>query len=113
MRIEIEGPQGILEEFRLYLQDQLLKEGFIQGPKIDSVETGLMIEYLRGDQIVSVEISSEVEGKSSRMHLEANKNIPSLSDIWDDSLITYGKQSVHRLLAYAQNKDKVKKGLGQ
>lgn len=113
MRIEIEGPQGILEEFRLYLQDQLLKEGFIQGPKIDSVETGLMIEYLRGDQIVSVEISSEVEGKSSKMQLEANKNLPALNDIWDDALISYGKQSLHRLWSYARNKDKVKKGLGQ
>lgn len=113
MQIEIEGPEFILEEFRLHLNDQLLKSGFVQGPKIDRVDSGLIIEYLRGGEIVTIEISSEREGENSKMHLDANKNIPALNDIWDDALVSYGKQSLHHLLSYARNKDKVKKSLGQ
>jgi hypothetical protein len=113
MQIEIEGPQGILEEFRLYLHDEFLKTGFVQGPKMDRIQTGLMIEYLKNGEIVSLEISSEREGKNSQMHLEANKQIPEIVEIWDEAVIRYAKQSLHRILQFAQNKEKVKKALGK
>jgi hypothetical protein len=113
MQIKIEGPEGILEEFRLYLHDEFLKRGFTQGPKMDRIESGLMIEYLKDGEIVSIEVSSKREGKDSQMVLEANKQNPETYEIWDEAVIRYAKQSLHRILTFGQNKEKVNKALGK
>jgi hypothetical protein len=111
MEIEITAPKEILEEFRFHLHDQLLAAGFTQGPKIDSVESGIIIEYLKGNQIVSLEIQSELEGKNSIMHVEANQEIPELKELWDQAVLSYGKVNMERLLEFALDKNKVRKEL--
>lgn len=111
MKIEISAAVEILQEFRLHFHDQLLGAGFIQGPKIDSVESGIIIEYLRGNQIISVEIQSGPEGKKCLMHMEANQEIPELKELWDEAVLSYGKVNIERLLEFALDKNKIRRGL--
>jgi hypothetical protein len=90
MPIEIRGPEHLLEELRLFLGDQFLKRGYEQGPKIGSMDSGGTVNFAKGEDIVTVHIKEEDEG--SLMYVESEKEIPELNDIWDDAIITYGKE---------------------
>jgi len=104
MPIEIRGPEHLLEELRLFLGDQFLKRGYEQGPKIGSMDSGGTVNFAKGEDIVTVHIKEEDEG--SLMYVESEKESPELNDIWDDAIITYGKEVLKRLRNYSINKGK-------
>jgi hypothetical protein len=110
MRIEIQGPQGLLEEFRLRLQDQLQKAGFSQGPKVTSMDRKV-IDYTKGDAILNIEISHESEGRQGHLIAECETPIPEFEEVWDAALVTYGKEILERVRSFAIDKDRVKKEL--
>jgi hypothetical protein len=106
MQIEVHGPESFLEEFRLNFHDQLEKNGYLKGPKVGQHET-----YMKGDFILSIEISEESEGRHCCFHVESEQNIPELRQIWDNALIEYAKQTIDRLEKTAQDPTSVKNAL--
>jgi hypothetical protein len=109
MPIEIRGSEHLLEELRLFLGDQFYKRGYEQGPKVGSIDSGETVNFAKGDDIVTVHIKEEDE--ESLMYVESEKEIPELTDIWDDAIITYGKEVLKRLRNYSINKDKFESGV--
>lgn len=107
MQIDVHAPEYFLEEFRLHLQDQFAKQGWTQGPKVGSIDRGHMTNFLKGESIVSLEISEESEGHDPTLHLESEVEIPELDEIWDRAIVVFGKELFSRLTSIARNKDKV------
>lgn len=108
MHIEIQGPQDILEGFKLSLHHELHKAGFSDGPKIISADRKV-IGYTKGDAILNIEISEESERGQSRLMVECESEIPGFQNIWDAALIAYGKEIVNRIQNFAIDKEKVKR----
>jgi hypothetical protein len=106
MQIEVQGPDSFLKEFRLNFHDQLQKSGYLKGPKVGQQET-----YLKGDVILSVEISEESEGRECCFHVESEQNISELPQIWDNALVEYAKQVIDRVEKNAQDQASVKNSL--
>lgn len=106
MQIEVHGSESFLEEFRLNFHDQLQKSGYLKGPKVGPHET-----YMKGDVILSVEISEESEGRECCLHVESEQDIIELPKMWDNALIEYAKQMIERVEKNAQNQASVKKTL--
>ena len=104
MQIEVHGPESFLEEFRLNFHDQLEKNGYLKGPKVGQHET-----YMKGDVILSVEISEESEGRECCLHVESEQNIHELSEMWDNALVEYAIQMIGRVEKIAQDPASVKK----
>jgi hypothetical protein len=106
MQIEVHGPECFLEEFRLNFHDQLEKNGYLKGPKVGQHET-----YMKGDLILSLEISEESEGRLCCFHVESEQNISELPEMWDKALVEYTKQAIDRVEKSAQDSTAVKKAL--
>lgn len=104
MQIEVHGPEPFLEELRLNLHDQLEKNGYLKGPKVGQHET-----YVKGDLILSLEISEESEGRPCCLHVESEQNIGELPTIWDNALVEYAKQAIDRVEKNAQDPVSMKK----
>lgn len=111
MQIDISGPERLLEDLRLYLGDLLEQKGYSKGPKLLSMGAGMMVDYLKDDIIVSIEISEEAEGQECRLHVECEQDIPGFDEIWDTALVNYGKDIIVRLRSYAKDKKKVEQEL--
>ena len=105
MPIEVRGSEHFLEELKLFLMDQFTKRGYMQGPKVSSRDSGVTVNFTKGDLIVTVHIKEEDE--SSLMYVEAEQEIPELADIWDEAIITYGKDLLTRLRGFSINKDRI------
>jgi hypothetical protein len=106
MQIEASGSESFIEEFRLHLHDQLEKNGFVKGPRFGQHET-----YMKRDQILSLEISEESEGRECTFHVESEQNINELPKMWDSALIEYGKELIKRVESFAQDPRFVKEAL--
>jgi hypothetical protein len=106
MQIEVHGPESFLEDLRLNLHDQLEKNGYLKGPKVGSHET-----YMKGDLILSLEITEESEGRHCCFHVESEQNISELPEMWDNALIEYAKQAIDRAEKNAQDPASVKAAL--
>ena len=106
MQIEVHGPDSFLQEFRLNFHDQLEKNGYLKGPKVGQHET-----YMKGDVILSIEISEESEGRECCLHVESEQSISELPKMWDNALVEYAKQLLDRLEKNAQDSTSVKKAL--
>jgi hypothetical protein len=106
MQIEVHGPESFLEEFRLNFHDQLEKNGYLKGPKVGQHET-----YMKGDLILSLEISEESEGRNCCLHVESEQNISELPEMWDQALVEYAKQAIDRVEKNAQDSTSVKNTL--
>jgi len=108
MRIEIQAPEVILQEFGLRLHDELLKAGFSEGPKVHSADHKV-VGYTKGDAILNVEISHESESREPRLTVESEAEVPEFQNIWDAALIDCGRNFIARLKSFAIDKEKVKK----
>ena len=106
MQIEVHGPESFLEDLRLNFHDQLKKNGYFRGPKVGQHET-----YVKGNLILSLEISEESEGRHCCFHVESEQNISELPEMWDKALVEYAKQTIDRVEKNAQNPATVKKAL--
>ena len=111
MQIEIQGQVALLEQLRLRLQDQLEQRGFVEGLKVGSMKSGLMIDYVKEESIISIQLTEESDSGESLLRVESEKEIPGLRDAWDDALISYGKELMAKLRDYALDKEKVDHGL--
>src|SRR5262245_16801999 len=106
MQIEVHGPESFLEDLRLNFHDQLEKIGFKKGPKV-----GQHDNYMKGDLILSLEISEESEGRPCCFHVESEQNNTELAEMWDKALVEYAKQAIDRVEKTAQDPAFVKKAL--
>lgn len=107
MHIEVHGPEHMLEEIRLHLQDQLERAGYREGPKISAMEAGILIDYVKEDSIISIQVTEESEIGESLLHVECEKELPELRDFWDAALVGYGKAVLERLMNFAVDKARV------
>ena len=104
MQIEVRGPEAILDQIRLYFQDQLEKNGFQKGMKVGFSES-VAADYVKDDLIVCVELKQESE--SVLLRVEAEQDIPEFAQMWDAALVTYGKEVVGHLRNFAFDKNKI------
>lgn len=107
MEFEIKGSQGMLSEFRIHLQNGLEKRGFERGPKLLSMASGTIVDFLREDLVVGIQILPEEEQQVSTLRMETEQDVPELTEVWDSALVSYGKQVVELLNAAAINKKAV------
>ena len=113
MQIEVHGPQQVMEQIRLMFQDQMEKAGYEEGPKFTSRDTGVLINYTKGDLIVSIQVTEESETKDSTLRVEAEQEIPEIYELWDTALIQFGKDQIRHLYDFAIDKNKVKEALSK
>lgn len=104
MELEIKGPEGMLSEFRTHLQNGLESKGFKKGPKFLSMASGVIVDFLREDLVVGIQILPEEEQQTSTLRMETEQDIPELIEIWDSALVSYGKQVMALLKSAAINK---------
>jgi hypothetical protein len=112
LQIEVRSPESFLEEFRLHLEDEFEKNGYMKGPKVDHIESGYMETYVKGEIIVSLQIKDSDSGQSA-LHLESEQDVADMNEIWDRAVIKYGKNLIERLRNIAQNASFVEKELKQ
>jgi hypothetical protein len=113
MLIEAAGPQPILEQLRLHLEDQLARNDYSEGPKYSSMDRGILIDYVKGDVIVSIRLSAESDsGRAGQLSIESEVELPDLAQIWDDALIAMGRNVVDQLKDFAQDKSRVEREMG-
>lgn len=94
----------MLSEFRMHLQNELERRGFTKGPKLLSMSSGMIVDFLREDLVVGIQILPEEEQQASTLRLETEQDIPELNTIWDTALLSYGKQVVALLKSAAVDK---------
>jgi len=112
MLIEAIGRQTILEQLRLHLEDQLARNGYSEGPKYSSMDRGVLIDYVKGDVIVSIRLAEESDsGAAGQLTIESELELPELARIWDDALIAMGKDVVEQLKNFAQDNSRVEREL--
>jgi len=104
MQIEVRGPEAILDQIRLYMQDQLEKNGFRKGMKVGFSES-VMADYVKEDLIVCVELKQEAE--TGLLRVEAEQDIPELNQMWDAALVSYGREILEYLRSFARDQSKV------
>ena len=111
MQIEVFGSQQLLDQLRLHIQDQLEKRGYTEGPKISSMEMGVLIDYMKNGVIISIQVSQESETGDSVLRVESEQEVPELREAWDDALISYGREILEKLRSFAVDQAKVDQGL--
>jgi hypothetical protein len=112
LQIEVRCPESFLEEFRLHLEDEFEKSGYMKGPKVGYIESGHMETYVKGGIIVSLLIKDSDSGESV-LNLESEQEVADMKEIWDRAVIKYGKDLIERLRNIAQNASFVEKELKQ
>ena len=112
LQIEVRGPESFLEEFRLRLEDELEKNGYIKGPKVGYLESGHMETYLKGEIILSLQ-TEESDSGEALLHLESEQEIADMKEIWDRAVVKYGHELIQRLREIAQNPTSIEKELKQ
>jgi hypothetical protein len=110
LQIEIRCPESFLEEFRLHLEDEFEKNGYLKGPKVAYKDASHMETYVKGEIIVSLQIQESDSGESA-LNLESEEEIADMKEIWDSAVIKYGKVLIQRLCDIAQNASFVEKEL--
>jgi hypothetical protein len=111
VQIEIHGREAMLEQIRLRLQDELERNGYKEGPKVSSMDAGVLIDYLKGDLIVSIQVTLESEAGESILHVECEQEVPELEKIWDTALIHYGREVLEHLRNWSLDKDRINREL--
>jgi hypothetical protein len=111
MLIEVRGSEAMLDEIRLHLEDELQKAGYGTGPRLGSMDSGTLLSYVKGDAIVSLQVTEESEAGESTLRIEAEREIPELYELWDAALTSYGKKVMNILKAFASDKTRVEKGM--
>lgn len=107
MPIEIRGPAHTIEEFRMFLSDQLIQSRYREEAKVSAMDSGIAISYTKKDLIVSVHLGEQDDHGERTLYMECEKEIPELEQIWDDAIIKYGKELLKRLRSYSIKKEKV------
>jgi hypothetical protein len=103
----------MLEEFRSFLCDQLIRARFTEGPKVSSMESGSSVSYTKKDLIVSIQIGRGDDQGNCLMYMECERKVPELDEIWDQAIINYGKELMKRLRKFSINKSRVVQGITQ
>jgi hypothetical protein len=109
MLIEVNGPQEILEQILLLFQDQLTKASYSEGPRVGSMDSGTWTTYVKGNLIVTLQLSQESETDETTLRIEAEQEIPELHTLWNTALIQYSKKIKETLIQFATDKEFVKR----
>ena len=110
MFIEVRGSEDMLRALRLNLEDQLQTAGFLSGPRVGSIDAGRMMNYVKGEQIVSIH-TEESEAGDSVLRIESERELEELYELWDAALIAYGKKVKQQLIEFASDRQRVERGL--
>jgi hypothetical protein len=111
MQIEAHDQPWILQELMEIVSAKLLENGYEEGPGLQLLDTGNLMNYTKGDSIVCVQFREAVEEDQSSLIVESENEIPELWTLWDSSLIDLGNKIKMRLLSFAHNQQKVKQGI--
>lgn len=109
MEFEAKGAEDMLSLIRLHLQNELEKRDFRKGPKLLSMDSGVFVDFLKGDFVVGIQILPGEEGETT-LRMESEQEIAELNDVWDAALISFGQDVLARLKSFAIDKNKVAKG---
>lgn len=101
MHVEVQGPQEFLEGLRMHLQDFLENAGYNKGPKLTSMGTGLVIEFVKDSTIISLQITEESERGTSNLRMESEGDIDDFERIWNQAVLGYTREILERLRSYA------------
>lgn len=110
MEFKMIASEDLLSQFRIQLQNELEKRDFKKGPKLLSMDAGTILDFLKDDLVVSVQISAG-ENDAAMLRMEAEQEIAELNDVWDASLISFGREILALLRSCAIDRGKVNKGL--
>ncbi|MCI0412856.1 hypothetical protein L0222_08665 [bacterium] len=110
MLIEVRGSEEMLDEIRLFFEDELQKTGYGTGPRLGSMDAGILLSFVKGDAIVSMQVTEESEAGVTTLRIEAEHEIPELHELWDSALIRYGKKVMSTLIDFASEKTRVEQG---
>jgi hypothetical protein len=110
LRIEVNGPEGILMELRWHLQNELEDRGYQEGPKVLSAETGAYTNFIKGKSMVGVQLVTGEE-ENSVLTMESEQENQDLHDLWDAGLIRLGKDILTRIETFAKDRNKVLQNL--
>ena len=106
MQIDAEGPGYVLESFSLHLRDQFVNRGYGMGPRLGMMDSGNLVTFMKDDVIISVQVI-EAESGASALHLEAEVDVPGIEEIWDDALVSMGREYLKRIRSFAKNLNRV------
>ncbi|HSE43397.1 MAG TPA: hypothetical protein VLH08_21740 [Acidobacteriota bacterium] len=110
MQIEVSGAEPFLKEFFVYLEKELKREGFNEGPQAAFMGATHINTFVKGGIVVTSQIKESDSGECV-FHLECEKESAELSEIWDKACIEYGKTLQKRIYDMAQDPIYVKNGL--
>jgi hypothetical protein len=111
MLIEVRGSEAMLDEIRLFFEDELQKAGYAAGPRLGSMDAGILLSFVKGDAIVSMQVTEESESGVTTLRIESEQEISELYLLWDSALIRYGKELMSILIEFASDRTKVEQGL--
>jgi len=109
--IEIHGSEQRMDDIRLAFQDQLEKAGFEEVSKFGSMDTGVLISYIKQDFIVSIQVTGESELNDSKLRVETEQEMDEIRLLWDSALIVYAIEVLKQIKSFAQDVNRVDQGI--
>jgi hypothetical protein len=111
MFIEVHGSEDMLQQLRLNFEDELQNSGYGRGPRLGSMDAGRMDHYIKGQSIISIQITEESEAGDSTLRIETEREADELYQLWDTALIAYARSTWSRILDFAHDKKRVEQGM--
>jgi|GEM_PF-4375220 len=111
MQIEVRGNESILRDISKIFGELLRTSGYSEGPSFGTMDSGNLMNYVKGSTMVCIQLREESELDESVLSVDTEADVPELKDLWDSALITLGKTIKMKLSNYAINKVKVEQGI--
>jgi hypothetical protein len=109
MQIEARAKHWLLRELMEVLSSKLLESGYLEGPGLQLMDEGNLMNYMKDDRIICLHL--EEESEESILIVDSESEIPEVYDVWDSALIEFGKKVKMQLITFAKNQKKVKQGI--
>ena len=111
MQIDVTGPLELLEAFCLSFRDQMEKKGYGAGPRVARMDSGTYSSFLKEDVILTLELTEGGQSGESTLRLESETDVPGIDEIWDEALVTVGRELLSRIRGLARDSKKVEQAL--
>lgn len=111
MQIDTSGPLEFLEKFSFSLREEFEKNGYSEGPHIGRMDSGTCWTLLKGKMIVALQLQEGDDPTNVKLHLESEKDVPGIDQIWDNALISFGRELLSRIRQMAKDPQKVEQAL--
>jgi hypothetical protein len=112
MQIDVSGPRELLDGLVLRLRDVFVNRGYAIGPRLGMMDAGNLVTFVKDDVIISVQVVEEESGECN-LHLESEADVPGVEEIWDDALISLGREYRERIRGFAKNVNRVEQEISK